>query len=138
MILDNATVENNFQRFINRVIESETVFYLSNENGVANSVSNDDAEAGILMFWSDRAYASRASEVFEENYEETKMELFDFLYRWLPGMSGDNVLAGPNWNGDLIGREIDPFELRELIEDKMPKNLLVQYEAKFNELTKNT
>ena len=138
MILDSATVENNFQRFIDRVIESVTVFYLSNENGVANSVSNDDSETSILMFWSDRAYATRASKIFEEHYAETKMELFNFLYQWLPGMSGDNVLAGPNWNGDLVGREIDAFELRELIEDRMSKELLVQYEDKYNELTKNT
>ena len=66
------------------------------------------------------------------------MELFDFLYRWLPGMSGDGVLAGPNWNGDLAGREIDAFELREIIEEKMSSELLEKYEQKYNELTKNT
>jgi hypothetical protein len=44
------------------------------------------------------------------------MSLFDFLFRWLPGMSGDGVLAGPNWNQDLVGLELDPFELRESIE----------------------
>jgi hypothetical protein len=138
MILDSATVESNYQRFIDRIIEKETVFYLANEEGVANSVSNDDEETVILMFWSDRAYASRAKQCFDEYFEEVEMDLFEFLYRWLPGMSGDGVLAGPNWNGFLVGREIDPFELREEIEQRMPSELVDKHEAKYNELTKNT
>ena len=44
------------------------------------------------------------------------MALFDFLFRWLPGMSGDGVMAGPNWNHELVGLELDPFELREQID----------------------
>lgn len=138
MLLDSATVESNFQRFIDKVIEKESVFYLANEDGVANSVSNEDEETVILMFWSDRAYATRAKQCFDEHFDEVEMDLFDFLYRWLPGMSGDGVLAGPNWNGELVGREIDPFELRELIEEKMPSELVEIYEEKYNELTKNT
>ena len=138
MLLDSATVESNFQRFIERIIENETVYYLSNEDGVANSVSNEDEETVILMFWSDRAYATRAKKCFDEHLDEVEMDLFDFLYRWLPGMSGDGVLAGPNWNGDLVGREIDPFELREQIEGKMPSELAAKHEAKYNELSKNT
>ncbi len=138
MLLDSATVESNFQRFIDRIIESESVFYLGNEEGVANSVSNEDEEVVILMFWSDRAYAARAKKCFDEHFDEVEMDLFDFLYRWLPGMSGDGVLAGPNWNGDLVGREIDPFELREVIEERMPSELISKYQEKYNELTKNT
>lgn len=138
MLLDGATVESNFQRFVKRIIENETIYYLSNENGVAESVSNDDEETDVLMFWSDRAYAARANDIFEEDFNETEMELFNFLYQWLPGMSGDGVLAGPNWNGELIGREIDAFELREIIEEEMPSELIEKYEQKYNELTKNT
>ena len=138
MLLDSATVESNFQRFIERTIEKESVFYLSNSDGVANSVSNDDEELVILMFWSDRAYATRAKGAFEEDFEEVQMDLFEFLYRWLPGMSGDGVLAGPNWNGDLVGKEIDAFDLRELIENQMPSNMVESYEQKYNKLTENT
>ena len=136
MLLDSATVESNFQIFIERIIEKESVSYLSNSDGVANSVSNDNEDIVILLFWSDRAYATRAKDNFDEVFEEAEMKLFDFLYRWLPGMSGDGVLAGPNWNGDLIGREIDPFDLRELIEGKMPSELVEKYELKYNELSK--
>lgn len=138
MFQDGATVECNYQRFIERVVEKESVFYLANQSGVANSVTNDDEETVILMFWSDRPYATRAKKGFREEYEERKMDLFDFLYRWLPGMSGDGVLAGPNWDGKLVGREIDPFELREEIEAKMPRDLISDYEQRYNELKNNT
>jgi len=138
MFLDSATVESNYQRFLERIIENESVFYLGNEDGVANSASNEDDETIILMFWSDRAYAARAKKCFEENFDEVEMDLFDFLYRWLPGMSGDGVLAGPNWNGELVGREIDPFELMEQIEARMPSELIAKYENKYHEFTKNT
>lgn len=138
MLQDSATVETNFQRFVKRIIEKESVFYLANEDGVANSVSNEDEETVILMFWSDKAYAARAKKCFDEDFNEVEMDLFDFLYRWLPGMSGDGVLAGPNWDGNLIGKEIDPFELRELIEENMSSELIAKHKHKYNELTKNT
>ena len=138
MILDAATVESNYQRFVNRVIENEVVFYLSNDEGVANSVSNDDEEVGILMFWSDRGYAHRVNGRLPEEFSESEITLFDFLYRWLPGMSGDGVLAGPNWNADLVGREIEPFDLRTEIEGRMPVGLLEKYEESYRELTERT
>ncbi len=138
MLQDSATVETNFQRFVKRIIEKESVFYLANEDGVANSVSNEDEETVILMFWSDKAYAARAKKCFDEGFNEVEMDLFDFLYRWLPGMSGDGVLAGPNWDGNLVGKEIDPFELRELVEKDMPPELIAKHKQKYNELTKNT
>jgi len=135
-LLDRATCEENHQRFVRRIIESETVWYLSNPDGVANSVSNDDEETTILLFWSDEAYARRAKiEEFNE-YTETKMDLFDFLFRWLPRMSQDGVLAGTNWTQDLIGIEIDPFKLREEIEDMMPQELKQTHDEKYQELTK--
>ena len=138
MILDFATVERKFQRFVERIVEKETVYYLSNSNGVANSASNDDDETTVLMFWSDRAYAKRAGKVLVEDFVAAEMSLFDFIYRWLPGMTADGVLAGPNWNGDLVGREIDAFQLREIIEEKMSNEMLEFYEQHFRELSRRT
>jgi hypothetical protein len=63
------------------------------------------------------------------------MSLFDFMYRWLPGMSRDGVLAGPNWTGDLSGLELDPFELRQAIESAMSPEHLARHEAMYRELS---
>ncbi|MBK1790206.1 DUF2750 domain-containing protein [Persicirhabdus sediminis] len=136
MLLDRATCDANHRRFIERVVEKEMVWYLSHPAGVANSVSNDDEETTVLMFWSDRAYATRARSNGFEDYEETSMDLFDFLFRWLPGMSEDGVLAGTNWTGDLIGVECDPFELREEIESEMPVELQQNHKDRYDALNK--
>ena len=63
------------------------------------------------------------------DHEPERMELFDLLYRWLPGMSQDGVFAGPNWTGDLVGLELDPLELREDLE----KRLSAEQKATFAE-----
>jgi hypothetical protein len=136
-LLDRATCDENHDRFVRRIIESETVWYLSHPDGVANSVSNDDEETTILLFWSDRAYATRARKETFPEFEETSMDLFDFLYRWLPGMSGDGILAGTNWTQDLIGVEKDPYELREEIDLQVPKDMRDRHQSKYNQLTGN-
>jgi hypothetical protein len=135
MILDGATAEANKDRFIRRVIESEIVFYLTSEEGVANSISNEDERQTVLMFWSEIAYAKRVQNNGFEDYNISEITLFDFLYRWLPGMSGDNVLVGVNWNQDLVGRETDPYDLRTQLEAKMGKDMLAEYEEHYNELS---
>lgn len=136
MFLDGATTRVNKDRFIQRVIESEVIFYLSGEDGVANSVSNENESIVILMFWSDAAYARRVLKHGFDDCEVQEINLFDFLYRWLPGMSGDGVLAGVNWTSDLIGPESDPYELRIELEELMPLKMQKEYESHYQELKK--
>ena len=138
MFQDRASVEASHQRFINRIISHEIVYCLSDSHGVANTISNDDEELDVLMFWSDRAYALRSKKSLEPSLQPQEIELFDFLFRWLPGMSSDGVLAGTNWDSNLIGVEKDPFDLREEIEREMTKELLEEYERKYIKLTKDT
>lgn len=49
--------------------------------------------------------------------------------------AGYGVLAGPNWNQDLIGLEVDPFDLREQIKAAMPPELQESYLVQFHRLT---
>ena len=133
-LLDRATCNANHDRFVRRIIDNEIVWYLSNPNGVANSISNEDEETNILLFWSDRAYTTRAKKETFPDFEEASMDLFDFLFRWLPGMSGDGVLAGTNWTQDLIGVEKDPFELREEIDSLMSQDLRNIHQTKYSKL----
>jgi hypothetical protein len=53
--------------------------------------------------------------------------LFDFLYRWLPGLHRDRHLAGSNWTGDLIGLEVEPSELQDQLHGRLPQNLRDQF-----------
>ena len=141
------------ERFVRRVAEHDEVWVLGSPTGVAVCLSNefdgdddeddDDGEDGdedgdppvVLLFFSDRAYAARAQAAQFPAHAPKAIALFDFMYRWLPGMSGDGALAGPNWSGDLTGLELDPFELREMIEAAMAPEHVARHEARFAELT---
>ena len=121
MLTRELTLENH-RRFVERVTTSETVWGIRVANGFASAESDETAEESpdsttVLLFWSDRAYAARARRAsYPEGHVES-LTLFDFLFRWLPGMRTDRVLAGTNWTGDLIGIERKPDDLQdELLE----------------------
>jgi hypothetical protein len=124
---DTAACQENHTRFIKRIIQSETVWYLSCPNGTATCESNDFEDADVLLFWSDKAYAKRAKKSEFNEYEVSSMSLFDFLFRWLTGMTEDGLFAGTNWTGDLVGLEFDPEDLKNEIEDKMGKEMIGNY-----------
>jgi hypothetical protein len=133
---DTATCQENHSRFIKRIIESEIVWALSNENGYAYAESNGDEDTpDVILFWSDKAYAKRAKQSNFPEFKETTITLFDFLYRWLPGMSGDGVLAGTNWTGDLVGLEYNPYELRIEIEADLSSEQKDRFKQQNHELT---
>ncbi|WP_139373230.1 DUF2750 domain-containing protein [Prosthecobacter debontii] len=121
MLRNTADCQADVDRFITRVVSSETVWYLHSQDGIGCCESNDftkedDAPVTVLLFFSDEAYSKRCQQAHFSDHTIENMALFDFLFRWLPGMSGDGVMAGPNWNHELVGLELDPFELREQID----------------------
>jgi hypothetical protein len=131
MLRDVADAEADHRRFIERVIESETVWLLHHgTDGVAYCESNDyeDEEIAVIMFWSDRAYAARTQKQSLPEFEPAEISLFDFLFKWLRGMADDGALAGANWTGDLIGLETDPEDLQEEIVEQMPPEMIARYQ----------
>lgn len=111
MLRNTADSKADHRRFVTRVAVSETVWVLRNAEGVAWCESNDNPQVQVLLFWSDKAYAARAQQGHFPGYEISSIHLFDFLFRWLCGMSDDRVLAGTNWTGDLVGLEVNPDAL---------------------------
>jgi hypothetical protein len=107
----------NHRRFVDRVARSRTVWGLRSSKGWAVAPSNEHDEGEVMPFWSDRAYAARATKDEWAGYVATPIELDSFLDNWLKGMSKDGLLVGTNWDAHLIGLELDPAELaRELLE----------------------
>ena len=131
---DTATCQENHSRFDKRVVASGQVWGLEGLNGWAYAESNEDERIHVLLFWSDEPYARRAQSEFPD-HTPMPITLFDFLYRWLPGMSGDGVLAGTNWTGDLVGLEKNPFELRVEIEAMLPHDIAQQHKVMCAKIT---
>jgi hypothetical protein len=125
-----ATCRENHNRFLQRVVKSEVVWGLRGPNGFADCDSND-SNTVVLMFWSDRGYAARVRQQSFPEFEPAEISLFDFLFRWLPGMAKDGVLAGTNWTGDLVGLEFDPTELQEEILTTIAPDQCRKFKARF-------
>ena len=115
-----------------KILETEVVWAIRGETGFGMCESNDvEAEGGepgaVLLFWSHEAYARRVIEAGFDDHVAESLSLFDFLFRWLPGMAGDGVLAGTNFTGALHGLASDAHELQEELMEALPKELAVAY-----------
>jgi hypothetical protein len=131
VLRDRADSEADKRRFVQRVAAAEIVWALKDGNGFAWCESNEEEDREVLVFWSDRAYAARAGKTEFPKHEVVTIPLFDFLFRWLPGMSDDQVLAGPNWTGDLTGLEVDPDALLEELMDRLSDEKRAEYLDRF-------
>ncbi len=65
----------------------EEVVAIQLPDGYAFAESNE-SEADVLLFWSDAAYARRCIQPEYPEGQTTTISLFDFTFRWLPGMNG--------------------------------------------------
>lgn len=126
-----VTVRENHARFVARVTESQVVWGLRGPRGLFAVCRAHDGERNVLMFWSDRGYAARVRQLAYPEHEVADLTLFDFLFRWLPGMKGDGVLAGTNYTGDLTGLELEPMDLQGQLIEAMSDERLDEYDARF-------
>ena len=104
--------------FINAVLESQHVWGLKHPDmGWAICESNEFEDTTVYVFWSDEASAQKhISEEWSE-YEATPIDLDIFIEDWLFGMSEEGLLAGIDWDENLIGEEVEPSDLAELLAD---------------------
>ena len=116
MMQDFMLVEQRFKRFIETVCTSGVVYALERDDGYAMSEANEYENSmgeplDVICYWSEKAMAgSCISEEWIE-YRVVEISLPEFIESWCIGMAGDNVVAGINFDVDMFGYEIDPYEL---------------------------
>ena len=97
-------------------------------------MDEDDELLPVLLFFSDAAYARAVQRAQYPSHEVEQMSLFDFLFRWLPGMSADGVAAGLSWRADPCGPERDPLKTRETIDALLPDEVRRAFEERCRQL----
>jgi hypothetical protein len=120
-MLDLATAsKERHDQFVQRVLASREVWGLKSAAGWACTASTVDGteDRTVMPFWSDHAYARQCANKAWADYEPTPIPLEMFLEHWLPGMAGDDLLVGTNWNAQRCGHEIEPLELKEELESR--------------------
>jgi hypothetical protein len=123
MLKNHIDVRLKHEKFTKRVCETNIVYGLESEEGFATSSSNDfedeDGEPiGIICFWSEKALANSCIKNGWEEYKLTEISLSEFIENWCIGMDNDELLVGTNFDQNMFGFEIDPFDLiLELVEE---------------------
>ena len=111
---DNS--EENFELFLANAVDTGCVWALQSEEGFALCPSVDNEELDVMPLWSQPEFAELHCRDEWGDYEVVPIALEELLDEWLPGMHGDLILVGINWNAALEGIEIEPLDLVEEID----------------------
>lgn len=105
--------EKNYNLFIDSILDSGKVYVLKSEDGWVFCESEEFEEADVIPFWSDKADAQAlCTDEWSDNTVES-IDVVDFVEKWLVGMAEDGFLAGPNWDTNMMGLEVEPGDLAE-------------------------
>lgn len=104
---NRATTDAAARRFFKRISERREVWGLQGpDDGWVTCPSHEAEGKRVMLFWSDRAYAARCARAEWADFAPAAIPLETFLKAWLPGMTEDGFLVGPNWDGNLCGIEL--------------------------------
>jgi len=105
--------EANYDLFIARIQETGKVWGLQAKDGWAVCPSLEFENTDVFPFWSDEADARIHCNEDWAIYTPASIALEDFVENWLPGMHDDEVMAGPNWDAEMSGLEVEPADIAE-------------------------
>jgi hypothetical protein len=108
---DTITADNKYTSFIERVAAAKLVWALKSKDGWANTHSSDDEEIDVIPFWADRAYAKVCARDEWRGFLPVSIPLAEFLENWCIDMANEQVLAGINWDANMLGKECTAVDL---------------------------
>lgn len=107
MLQETATTEAKYKLFIETTAASKLVWGLKDKGGWANSHSPADEKVSVIPFWSDKANAKACARDDWKGYLPAIIPLAEFLEGWCTEMAENGVLAGINWNPNMLGTEAE-------------------------------
>jgi hypothetical protein len=105
-----------YEGFIRRVCETGVAWTLRGDEGFvttdSNEYENEEGEAlALFCFWSSEEEArARAAEQWSA-YRPEAIPLGTFIEEWCVWMSDDEMLAGVEFDADLVGHEQEPLQM---------------------------
>ena len=105
--------EQNYDLFISEIQDTGKVWGLKAKDGWAVCPSLEFEQTDVFPFWSDEADTKIHCVDDWAIYTPSAIELEDFVENWLPGMHEDEVMAGPNWDAEMSGLEVEPADIAE-------------------------
>jgi hypothetical protein len=105
--------QENHDRFVRDVRASGVVWGLKSDRGWAVCESEEYEDTEVYPFWSDEAEARVHCTDDWADYAPASLDRDLFIDTWLAGMSEDGVMVGTNWDADLSGLEVEPYDLAQ-------------------------
>jgi len=101
-----------YDRFIKRVVLNGEVWLLVMvEHDFPFNCPAHDRDNDVFPFWSEKAYAKLHHKKIDLKLEVVTIQLENFMKTTLPMMIEHGYLAGPNWDSNLAGLEVDPQDM---------------------------
>ncbi|MDR1415654.1 MAG: DUF2750 domain-containing protein [Odoribacteraceae bacterium] len=105
-----------YERFIQQICLSGAAWTLENDEGSvttdSNEYENEDGEAfALFCFWSGRREAAACAIGEWAGYRPAEIPLGKLIEDWCVWMSDDEMLAGVEFDTDLVGIEQEPLQL---------------------------
>lgn len=108
----------NIEQFVDDVLETQQIWGLKHPDmGWAVCESNEYEDTTVYVFWSNEGSARQHISEEWSDYAATPIDLEPFLEEWLFGMNEEGLLAGIDWDENLVGDEVEPLDLAELLAD---------------------
>jgi hypothetical protein len=108
--------------FLREVLTSHAVYTVHDTTGIPCPPGDGGIRA--MPFWSS---ASRAEAIIAKvpayhGMSVRRLDLTEFISKWLPGLQRDGFNAGCNWSGErALGYDIDPASLLNALQAAEPK-----------------
>lgn len=110
----NLPVEDRYDLFVETVADNDELWTLSDAKGLVLLTSDGD---DCIPFWPTEAIAKAMAEQEWQQASPTRIELADWMEKWVPGMSKDKVLAAIYPNQKDNGTIDDPYDLLMVIQE---------------------
>ena len=107
-----------FEHFISRIVDWEEVWSLKSPSGWATVHSKQRL---CVPFWPHPKYAEAFANGEWSGYIAEKIELDDFLKKWLPGMKKDNNLVAVFPNLGMQGIVVEASRVLVAINEELEK-----------------
>ena len=103
--------------FYRDVARTRTVWTVRDDAGYPAPSTSSGKRA--QPFWSSRSRVERIikSVPAYAGFRPVEIPWSDFCAKWVPGLTGDDLLAGVNWSGKrAVGYDLEPEQLRRYVE----------------------
>jgi hypothetical protein len=130
MIINTDALEEQYKNFINNAIAAESVWTLVHDDELAllDSQLYDDVLATPFFSSETAAFSLKNDEWYD--YTVVKIDLSDFLEKWLIGLFNQDIMVAAIWNDVATGREFEPLELLiEFLQQLNQNNSEIDFKA---------